>query len=67
VAGRAHATVTKINASHLSLISHPGDVTSVIEEAARHLLLSTAPPVVALSLLIALFRDYDCMKKARPS
>jgi len=36
MAARAHATVTKINASHLSLISRPGDVTNVIEEAARH-------------------------------
>lgn len=36
MASRAHATVTKINASHLSLISHPGEVTAVIEEAARH-------------------------------
>jgi hypothetical protein len=37
MAGRAHATVTKINGgSHLSLISHPGEVTNVIEEAARH-------------------------------
>ena len=36
MAHRAHATVTKINASHLSLISHPGEVTNVIEEAARH-------------------------------
>ena len=35
MAARAHATVTKINASHLSLISHPGTVTNVIEEAAR--------------------------------
>ena len=35
MAARAHATVTKINASHLSLISHPGDVANVIEEAAR--------------------------------
>jgi pimeloyl-ACP methyl ester carboxylesterase len=35
MASRAHATVTKINASHLSLISHPGEVTNVIEEAAR--------------------------------
>jgi pimeloyl-ACP methyl ester carboxylesterase len=35
MAARAHATVTKINASHLSLISHPGTVASVIEEAAR--------------------------------
>jgi pimeloyl-ACP methyl ester carboxylesterase len=34
MAQRAHATVTKINASHLSLISHPGEVTNVIEEAA---------------------------------
>ena len=36
MAARAHATVTKINASHLSLISHPGTVANVIEEAARH-------------------------------
>jgi pimeloyl-ACP methyl ester carboxylesterase len=36
MAGRAHASVTKINASHLSLISQPGEVTNVIEEAARH-------------------------------
>lgn len=35
MAARAHATVTKINASHLSMISHPGAVTNVIEEAAR--------------------------------
>ena len=35
MAARAHATVTKINASHLSLISHPGTVANVIEEAAR--------------------------------
>ncbi len=34
MAARAHATVTKINASHLSLISHPGEVARVIEEAA---------------------------------
>jgi hypothetical protein len=27
--------VTEINASHLSLISQPGEVTNVIEEAAR--------------------------------
>jgi pimeloyl-ACP methyl ester carboxylesterase len=36
MAARAHATVTKVNASHLSLISHPGTVANVIEEAARH-------------------------------
>jgi pimeloyl-ACP methyl ester carboxylesterase len=35
MANRAHATATKINASHLSMISHPGAVTNVIEEAAR--------------------------------
>jgi pimeloyl-ACP methyl ester carboxylesterase len=35
MAHRAHATVTEINASHLSLISHPGTVTNVIEAAAR--------------------------------
>jgi pimeloyl-ACP methyl ester carboxylesterase len=35
MAARAHATVTKINASHLSLISHPGTVADVIEGAAR--------------------------------
>src|ERR1035438_3672017 len=36
MASRAHATVTKINASHLSLISQPGEVTNVIEEAVAH-------------------------------
>jgi pimeloyl-ACP methyl ester carboxylesterase len=36
MASRAHATMTKISASHLSLISQPGEVTNVIEEAARH-------------------------------
>ena len=36
MAHRAHATVTEINASHLSLISQPGQVESVIEQAARH-------------------------------
>ena len=36
MARRAHATVTEIYASHLSLISQPGEVTNVIEEAARH-------------------------------
>ncbi len=36
MAARAHASVTKINASHLSLISHPSAVVGVIEAAARH-------------------------------
>jgi pimeloyl-ACP methyl ester carboxylesterase len=36
MARRAHASVTKIDASHLSLISHPGEVANVIEEAAHH-------------------------------
>jgi pimeloyl-ACP methyl ester carboxylesterase len=36
MAARAHASVTKIDASHLSLISHPGAVANVIETAARH-------------------------------
>jgi pimeloyl-ACP methyl ester carboxylesterase len=35
MAARAHARVTKIPASHLSMISHPGTVASVIEQAAR--------------------------------
>jgi pimeloyl-ACP methyl ester carboxylesterase len=35
MAHRAHAAVTEIKASHLSLISQPGKVTNVIEEAAR--------------------------------
>jgi len=35
MAARAHAQVTKIDASHLSMISQPGTVTGVIEEAAR--------------------------------
>lgn len=36
MARRAHATITKIDASHLSLISHAAQVARVIEEAARH-------------------------------
>ncbi|MFC0554165.1 alpha/beta fold hydrolase [Planotetraspora thailandica] len=36
MAKRARATVTKINASHLSMISHPNIVDDVIEDAARH-------------------------------
>jgi len=36
VAARAHATVTKVDASHLSMISHPDTVANVIEAAARH-------------------------------
>ncbi len=36
MAQRAHATVTKIKASHLSLISHPDAVERVIVHAARH-------------------------------
>jgi pimeloyl-ACP methyl ester carboxylesterase len=35
MAKRAHAAVTQINASHLSLISQPGKVTAVIEAAAH--------------------------------
>lgn len=35
MAQRAHARVTEISASHLSMISHPHDVATVIEEAAR--------------------------------
>ena len=35
MAARAHAKVTKIDASHLSMISHPGTVAGVIEQAAR--------------------------------
>ena len=35
MAARAHATVTKIDASHLSLISQPRTVANVIEQAAR--------------------------------
>jgi pimeloyl-ACP methyl ester carboxylesterase len=37
MARRAHASVTKINASHLSLISHPGEIANVIEKAARQI------------------------------
>lgn len=36
MAQRAHARTTTIDASHLSLISQPGTVTRVIEQAARH-------------------------------
>jgi pimeloyl-ACP methyl ester carboxylesterase len=35
MAARAHSNVTKIDASHLSMLSHPGTVASVIEQAAR--------------------------------
>jgi pimeloyl-ACP methyl ester carboxylesterase len=35
MAARAHANVTKVDASHLSMISHPGTVADVIEQAAR--------------------------------
>ncbi|NNC10884.1 alpha/beta hydrolase [Planctomonas sp. JC2975] len=35
MATRAHATITKINASHLSLVSHPLQVAGVILTAAR--------------------------------
>jgi pimeloyl-ACP methyl ester carboxylesterase len=35
MAKRAHARVTEINASHLSMISQPHNVTTVIEAAAR--------------------------------
>jgi pimeloyl-ACP methyl ester carboxylesterase len=35
MAARAHAKVTKVDASHLSMISRPGIVTAVIEQAAR--------------------------------
>jgi pimeloyl-ACP methyl ester carboxylesterase len=36
MAARAHATVAKVDASHLSMISHPDTVANVIEAAARH-------------------------------
>jgi pimeloyl-ACP methyl ester carboxylesterase len=36
MAKRAGATVTQLNASHLSMISHPVTVQNVIEDAARH-------------------------------
>ena len=35
MAHRAHAKVTTIKSSHLSLVSRPGAVTAVIEKAAR--------------------------------
>ena len=35
MAARAHAKVTMVDASHLSMISHPGTVAGVIEQAAR--------------------------------
>lgn len=35
MATRAHARVTEVSASHLSMVSHPHDVATVIEEAAR--------------------------------
>ena len=36
MAHRAGSTVTKINAAHFSMVSHPTQVTNVIEDAARH-------------------------------
>jgi len=36
MAHRAGSTVTEINAAHLSMISHPNQVTAVIDDAARH-------------------------------
>jgi pimeloyl-ACP methyl ester carboxylesterase len=36
MAHRAGSTVTKVDASHLSMISHPNTVANVIEEAAHH-------------------------------
>jgi hypothetical protein len=36
MAHRAKSTITTVNASHLSMISHPNTVTNVIEQAARH-------------------------------
>jgi pimeloyl-ACP methyl ester carboxylesterase len=35
MAHRAGSTVTKINAAHFSMVSHPSQVTNVIEDAAR--------------------------------
>ena len=35
MARHAHARITKVNASHLSKISHPATVTRVIVEAAH--------------------------------
>lgn len=35
MAQRAHATVTEIKASHLSMVSQPAKVTAVIESAAH--------------------------------
>jgi pimeloyl-ACP methyl ester carboxylesterase len=36
MAHRAGSTATKINAAHFSMVSHPSQVTNVIEDAARH-------------------------------
>ncbi|WP_326568903.1 alpha/beta hydrolase [Amycolatopsis rhabdoformis] len=36
MATRAGSTVTKVNASHLSMLSHPSTVEHVIEDAAHH-------------------------------
>jgi pimeloyl-ACP methyl ester carboxylesterase len=35
MATRAHSTITRVPAGHLSLVSHPGPVTNVIEKAAK--------------------------------
>ncbi len=38
MAARAKSTITRVDAGHLSMVSHPEEVTEVIREAARHAL-----------------------------
>jgi hypothetical protein len=35
MATRAHAHITKVHAPHLSMVSDPGTVTNVIQQAVR--------------------------------
>lgn len=43
MAGRMHATTAEIEAGHLSLITHPGEVTQLIMNALRAVRPGTAP------------------------
>jgi hypothetical protein len=36
MAHRAGSTITTINAAHFSMITHPTQITNVIEDAAHH-------------------------------
>jgi pimeloyl-ACP methyl ester carboxylesterase len=48
MAGRMHATTIEIDSGHLSLITHPGEVTRLIMNAVQAARLSDAPGAVLL-------------------